>query len=200
MRELIFSLPYKLLKNMIDLIYEEAEERMLKSVDALRIAFTKVRTGRAHTSLLDQITVPYYGSNTPLSQVANVTVIDSRTLGVTPWEKPMVSTIEKAIMNSDLGLNPSSAGTLIRIPLPPMTEERRRDLTRIVKNEAESGRVSVRNARRDSNTQLKNMVKDKDISEDDERRAHDLVQKMTDKYIALIESILEEKEKELMEV
>jgi len=200
MRGLIFSLPYKLLKNMIDLIYEEAEERMLKSVDALRIAFTKVRTGRAHTSLLDQITVPYYGSNTPLSQVANVTVIDSRTLGVTPWEKPMVSTIEKAIMNSDLGLNPSSAGTLIRIPLPPMTEERRRDLTRIVKNEAESGRVSVRNARRDSNTQLKNMVKDKDISEDDERRAHDLVQKMTDKYIALIESILEEKEKELMEV
>ena len=200
MRELIFSLPYKLLKNMIDLIYEEAEERMQKSVDALRTAFTKVRTGRAHTSLLDHITVSYYGSNTPLSQVANVMVIDSRTLGITPWEKPMVSTIEKAIMDSDLGLNPSSAGTLIRIPLPPMTEERRRDLTRIVKNEAEGGRVSVRNARRDSNTQLKNMVKDKDISEDDERRAHDVVQKMTDKYIAQIESILEEKEKELMEV
>ncbi len=185
---------------MIELIYEEAEERMQKSVESLRVAFTKVRTGRAHTSLLDHITVPYYGSDTPLTQMANVTVIDSRTLGVTPWEKNMVSTIEKAIMDSDLGLNPASAGTLIRIPLPPMTEDRRRDLTRVVKNEAEGGRVAVRNIRRDSNTQLKNMVKDKDISEDDERRAHEIVQKMTDKYIAQIETILDEKEKELMEV
>jgi ribosome recycling factor len=185
---------------MIDLIYEEAEDRMQKSVEALRVAFTKVRTGRAHTSLLDHVSVPYYGSDTPLSQVANVTVLDSRTLGITPWEKQMVSTIEKAIIDSGLGLNPSSAGTLIRIPLPPMTEDRRRDLTRVVKNEAEGGRVAVRNIRRDSNAQLKNMVKDKDISEDDERQALDVVQKMTDKYIGQIETILEEKEKELMEV
>jgi len=185
---------------MIDMVHDDADEHMQKSVNSLEANFIKIRTGRAHTSLLDHITVPYYGVDTALNQVANVSVIDSRTLGITPFEKPMVSTIEKAIMDSDLGLNPSSAGTIIRIPLPPMTEERRRDLVRVVRGEAENARVAVRNIRRNANQDLKNLVKDKEISEDDERRATEQIQKLTDKYIANIEKVLASKEEELMEV
>jgi len=185
---------------MIEIVYEDADERMQKSVTALRTAFTKIRTGRAHVSLLDSITVSYYGSDTALSQVANVTILDSRTLGVTPWEKDMVGAVEKAIINSGLGLNPSSAGMLIRIPLPPMTEERRRDLTKIVKGETETGRVSIRSIRRDANSQLKTLLKDKDITEDDDRYAQEKIQKLTDKFVAELESLLTEKEAELMEV
>lgn len=185
---------------MIELVIDDSKERMQKSLEALRTALGKIRTGRAHTSLLDHLTVPYYGSDTPLAQVANVNVEDSRTLTVTPWEKDMVQVIEKAIMNSDLGLNPASAGMIIRIPLPPMTEERRRALTKVVRHEAEAGRVAVRNIRRDGNQQLKNMVKDKDISEDEERHAGEAVQKLTDEYIAKIDDLLKKKEAELMEI
>lgn len=185
---------------MIEIVMEDAQERMQKSVESLKTALTKIRTGRAHTSLLDHISVPYYGSPTPLAQVANVTVIDSRTLGITPWEKEMVSVIEKAIIDSDLGLNPTSAGTLIRIPLPPMTEERRKEMIRVVRGETEQARIAVRNVRRDANNQLKTMVKDKDISEDDERRGEEQVQKLTDKYIAEQDAVLAVKEKELMEI
>jgi len=188
------------MSEMIDMVHDDADEHMQKSVNSLEANFIKIRTGRAHTSLLDHITVPYYGVDTALNQVANVSVIDSRTLGITPFEKPMVSTIEKAIMDSDLGLNPSSAGTIIRIPLPPMTEERRRDLVRVVRGEAENARVAVRNIRRNANQDLKNLVKDKEISEDDERRATEQIQKLTDKYIANIEKVLASKEEELMEV
>ena len=188
------------MNELIELLKDDGNERMQKSVESLRQDLMKIRTGRAHTSLLDHITVPYYGQDVPLRQVANVNVIDFRTLGVTPWEKNMVSPIEKAIQNSDLGLNPASAGTLIRVPLPPMTEERRRDLIKVVRHEAEAGRVSIRNVRRDSNTQLKNMVKDKEISEDEEHRAEEMVQKLTDKFIAEIDKLLAEKEAELMEI
>jgi len=185
---------------MIEEIQLDSEERMEKSLDSLRQAFTKVRTGRAHTSLLDHISVPYYGTDTPLSQVANVSVLDSRTLGITPWEKNMASTIEKAIMDSDLGLNPATAGNVIRIPLPPMTEERRRDLSKVVRQEAEGGRVAIRNIRRDANHHLKKLVKDKEISEDDERHAEEEIQKLTDKFIAKIDELLAGKEAELMEI
>lgn len=188
------------MSEMIDMVNDDAEEHMQKSVKSLEANFIKIRTGRAHTSLLDHITVPYYGVDTPLSQVANISVIDPRTLGVTPFEKNMVTTVEKAILTSDLGLNPATAGTIIRIPLPPMTEERRRDLVRVVRGEAENARVAVRNIRRNANQDLKNLVKDKEISEDDERRAADFVQKLTDKYIAQVDHILTVKEEELMEV
>lgn len=177
----------------------DASERMDKSIEALHREFKKLRTGRAHTSLLDHITVEYYGSDVPLSQVANIGVEDSRTLTVSPWEKPMVTVVEKAIMTSDLGLTPATAGTLIRVPLPPLTEERRKDMIRIVKAEAEQARVSVRNIRRDALHHLKDLLKDKDISEDEERRAHDDVQTLTDQHVAKIDEVLAEKEKELME-
>lgn len=185
---------------MIDEIIKDAEVRMGKSIDALHTEFKKIRTGRAHPSLLDQVHVDYYGAETPINQVANVTVEDSRTLAVTPWEKDMVSKVEKAIMNSDLGLNPSSAGTVIRIPMPPLTEERRRDLVKVVKHEAEQGRVAIRNIRRDANSDFKDLLKEKEISEDEERNAEERIQKLTDKYVAKIDKVLADKEAELMEV
>jgi len=173
---------------------------MSKSVASLRQELTKIRTGRAHTSLLDHITVEYYGSDVPLNQVSNVGVEDSRTLTVTPWEKDMVSKIEKAIMGSDLGLNPATAGTVIRVPLPPLTEERRKDMIRVVRNEAEGGRIAIRNIRRDAIHDVKELLKEKMIGEDDERRAEEEIQTITDKYIAEIDQTLAEKESELMEV
>lgn len=185
---------------MIEDILKDAGTRMKKSVESLETDFTKIRTGRAHTSLLDHITVEYYGSAVPLSQVAKINVEDSRTLTVTPWEKDMVKAIDKAIMGSDLGLNPSTAGTVIRIPMPPMTEERRRDLVKVVRAESEGARVAIRNIRRDANSDLKSLEKDKDISEDELRRSEDSVQKLTDQFVAEIEKVLEKKEKELMEV
>ncbi|WP_455384111.1 ribosome recycling factor [Acidihalobacter prosperus] len=185
---------------MIDDIHEDAHTRMRKTLEALKTEFSKIRTGRATPSLLDHITVDYYGTPTPLNQVAKVAVEDSRTLSITPWEKTMVAPIEKAIMTSDLGLNPASAGTVIRVPMPPLTEERRKDLVRVVRHEAEGGRVAIRNIRRDANNDLKSLVKEKEISEDDERRAQDAVQKLTDQYIAEVDAALAHKEKELMEI
>ncbi len=184
---------------MIDEIHKDAKVRMGKSVEALRHEMQKLRTGRAHTSLLDHITVEYYGAEVPLSQVANINVEDSRTLTVAPWEKPMVQVIEKAIMNSDLGLNPATAGTVIRVPLPPLTEERRKDMIKVVRHEAENGRIAIRNIRRDALGDLKELLKEKEISEDDERRAHDEVQKLTDSFVAKVDELLEEKEQELLE-
>ncbi|HFE37068.1 MAG TPA: ribosome recycling factor [Gammaproteobacteria bacterium] len=185
---------------MLEEIKKDAEIRMGKSIASLKQDLAKVRTGRAHTSLLDTISVAYYGSDVPLSQVANVSVADSRTLSVTPWEKEMVQPIEKAIMSSDLGLNPATSGTIIRIPLPPLTEERRKDLIKVVRAEAENGRIAVRNIRRDALSEAKYLLKEKEISEDEERKAHEQIQKITDKYIAQIEEILKIKEKELMEI
>lgn len=185
---------------MIEDIKQDAAERMRKSVESLKQDLIKIRTGRAQTSLLDHITVDYYGAETPLNQVAAVAVSDSRTLTVTPWEKEMVGPIEKAIMQSELGLTPNSAGTTIRIPLPALTEERRRDLIRVVKQEGEQGRVAIRNVRRDANSTIKELVKEKEISEDDSRRAEEEIQKLTDKYIADVDKALESKEKELMEI
>jgi len=185
---------------MIADIKKDAESRMQKSVETLKNNFTKIRTGRAHTGILDQVMVDYYGTPTSISQVASVTLIDSRTIGVQPWEKPMVAKIEKAIRDSDLGLNPASTGDVIRVPMPALTEERRRDLTKVVRGEGEDARVAVRNVRRDANNDLKSLLKDKDISEDDERRGQDEVQKLTDKYIAEIDKVVAEKEKELMTV
>ncbi len=185
---------------MLDDIKKDAGERMSKSVAALQQAFTKIRTVRAHTSLLDHITVEYYGSQVPLNQVSNVGIEDSRTLIVTPWEKDMVAVIEKAIMTSDLGLNPVSAGTVIRVPLPALTEERRKDMIRIVRHEAEGGRIAIRNIRRDALGDAKDLLKEKMIGEDDEHRAHDEIQAITDKYVAEIDKVLAEKESELLEI
>jgi len=185
---------------MMEEIKKDAETRMGKSVDAFKNELSKIRTGRAHPSLLDQVTVEYYGSEVPISQVANVSSEDARTLMVAPWEKDMVKAVEKAILTSDLGLNPSTAGTSIRVPMPPLTEERRRDLVKVVKNEAEGGKVAIRNIRRDANGDLKDLLKEKEISEDDERRAQDAIQKLTDKYIAEVDKALAVKETELMEV
>jgi ribosome recycling factor len=185
---------------MIDEIKADAKKRMDKSIDALKTELSKIRTGRAHPSLLDHLTVEYYGSEVPFSQVANVGIEDSRTLTVTPWEKSMVPVIEKAIMNSDLGLNPASAGTVIRVPMPPLTEERRKDLVRLVKAEAENSRVAIRNIRRDANSDFKDLLKEKEISEDAARKAEDDIQKLTDQHIARIDEVLAEKEKELMEI
>jgi ribosome recycling factor len=181
-------------------IKKDAGDRMDKSIAALRQELTKLRTGRAHTSLLDHITVEYYGSQVPLNQVSNVNVEDPRTLTVSPWEKGMVQVIERAIQNSDLGLNPASAGTVIRVPLPPLTEERRKDMIRLVRQEAESARVAVRNIRRDALGDIKDLLKEKMIGEDEERRAHDEIQGITDKHIESIDRILAEKEGELMEI
>ncbi len=185
---------------MIDDIKKDATERMGKSVDSLNHELAKLRTGRAHPSLLDHIMVPYYGSDVPLSQVANINTEDARTLTVTPWEQSMVAPVEKAIMNSELGLNPSSAGNIIRIPLPPLTEERRKEMVRIVRQEAEQGRVAIRNIRRDANHHLKELVKDKLISEDDEHRGEEIIQKLTDQHVKEIDELLEKKEADLMEV
>jgi ribosome recycling factor len=185
---------------VLDDIKKDAGERMAKSVVSLKQELTKLRTGRAHTSLLDHITVEYYGSQVPLSQVSNLGVEDSRTLIVTPWEKDMVAVIEKAIMTSDLGLNPISAGTVIRVPLPALTEERRKDMIRIVRHEAEGGRIAVRNIRRDALGDVKDLLKEKMIGQDDEHRAHDEIQTITDKYIAEIDQVLAGKESELMEI
>ncbi|KAF3981859.1 MAG: ribosome recycling factor [Methylococcales symbiont of Hymedesmia sp. n. MRB-2018] len=183
---------------MINDIQQDASVRMGKSIDALQKAFTKIRTGRAHPSLLEQIRVSYYGADTPLSQVANVSVEDSRTLKVTPWEKDMVKAIEKAIMTSGLGLNPNTQGVAIRIPLPPLTEERRRDLVKMVKHEAEQGRVAIRNIRRDANSEIKEALKEKMISEDEAHDGEEQVQKITDKYIRQAEKHLETKEADLL--
>lgn len=185
---------------MIDDIKSEAQERMDKSLEALSHNFNKIRTGRAHPSLLDGLKVEYYGSATPLSQVANINVEDARTLTLTVWDKSMIPDVEKAIYKSDLGLNPATAGEVIRIPMPMLTEDTRRGYTRQARAEAESGRVSVRNARRDAMSMLKELVKDKEISEDEERRAQEAVQKLTDEYIAKVEKMLAEKEADLMEI
>ncbi|MDX2478155.1 MAG: ribosome recycling factor [Gammaproteobacteria bacterium] len=185
---------------MINEILDDAKTRMNKSVESLNSELRRLRTGRANTALLDSIKVDYYGSATPLSQVANINVQDARTLSVQPWEKNMVQAIEKAILESDLGLNPMSAGDVMRIPIPPLTQERRMDLVKIVKSEGEGGKVAVRNIRRDAISHIKELLKDKDISEDDERRAEEQVQKLTDTYVASIDGLLKEKEDELMEI
>lgn len=185
---------------MIEDIKKDADTRMHKSIESLRQELSKLRTGRAHTSLLDHIHVSYYGTDMPLNQVANVGVEDSRTLIINPWEKSMVQPIEKAIMTSDLGLNPTTAGTVIRVPLPPLTEERRKDMVRIVRHEAEGARVAIRNIRRDANHHIKELLKEKEISEDEDRRAEDAIQKLTDKYVAKVDEILAGKEEELMAV
>lgn len=185
---------------MTDDIIKDAETRMGKSVDSLRNELIKIRTGRAHPSLLDQIMVDYYGTDTPINQVANVTVEDSRTLAVAPWEKQMVPVVEKAIINSGLGLNPATTGNLIRIPMPPLTEERRRELVKVVKGDGENAKIAVRNIRRDANSDFKDLLKEKDISEDESRQAEDSVQKLTDKFVSSVDEVIAVKEKELMEI
>jgi len=185
---------------VLDEIKKDAGVRMAKSVASLQQELTKIRTGRAHTSLLDHITVEYYGSQVPLKQVSNVGIEDSRTLIVTPWEKDMVQPIEKAIMTSDLGLNPATAGTVIRVPLPALTEERRKDMIRVVSKEAEGGRIAIRNIRRDALHDVKELLKEKMIGEDDERRAEGEIQAITDKHVGQVDKVLADKESELMEV
>jgi ribosome recycling factor len=185
---------------MINDINKDARERMGKSVAAFDTDLKKLRTGRAHTSLLDHISVEYYGSQVPLAQVANIAVEDSRTITVSPWEKPMVQVVEKAIMTSDLGLTPATTGTLIRVPLPPLTEERRREMIKVVRNEAEGARVAIRNIRRDAIGQIKELMKEKMVSEDEERKGEEAVQKLTDEFVANIDALLAKKENELMEV
>lgn len=185
---------------MIENIKKSATERMSKSIDSLRTSLNRIRTGRAHPSLLDNITLQYYGMDTPLNQVGNVSVPDARTLAITVFDKSMIGAVEKAILASDLGLNPSSQGTLIRIPLPPLTEERRKELVKVVRGEAEHGKVAIRNIRRDSNSDLKNLNKDKEISDDELHQAEDEVQKITDVYVKQVDDILADKEKELMEI
>lgn len=186
-------------RNVINEIRKDADARMEKSVEAFKNQISKVRTGRASPSILDGIMVEYYGAATPLRQLANVTVEDSRTLAINLFDRSLGSAVEKAIMSSDLGLNPSSAGSVIRVPLPPLTEERRKDLIKVVRGEAEQGRVAVRNVRRDANDKVKALLKDKEISEDEDRRSQDDIQKMTDAYIKLLDAALADKEKELMD-
>lgn len=185
---------------MLEKLINESTQRMEKSVEALKVEFSKMRSGRAHPSLIEHLMVSYYGSDMPLKQVANITVEDSRTLGITPFDKSMYSVIEKAILSADLGLNPATTGTVIRIPLPAMTEARRKEMIKLIKNEAEQARVSVRNVRRDANTRVKELLKSKELSEDDEKRAEERIQKLTDKFIAEIENALSKKEKDLMEI
>ena len=176
------------------------DQRMQKSVETLKMDLSKVRTGRAHTGILDHVMVDYYGAPTNISQVANITLIDARTIGVQPWEKKMVAAIEKAIRDSDLGLNPATQGELIRVPTPALTEERRKEMVKLVKNEGEDAKIAIRNIRRDANESLKKLVKDKACSEDDERRAQDDIQKLTDKFVAEVDKLLAEKEKEVLTV
>jgi ribosome recycling factor len=185
---------------MIADVKKNAEQKMQKSLEALKADLGKVRTGRAHTGILDHITVDYYGTQMPLNQVANLTLIDARTIGISPWEKKMGSVIEKAIRESDLGLNPATQGDLIRVPMPALTEERRRELIKVVKGEGENAKIAVRNLRRDANHHLKELLKQKEVSEDDERRAQDEIQKLTDKFIAEIDKLLAAKETDLMAV
>jgi ribosome recycling factor len=184
----------------METLKKDGEKRMQKSIEALKGELLKLRTGRAHPSILEHVMVDYYGSPVPISQVANVSVQDARTLSISPWEKSMVQAIEKALIKSDLGLNPAVSSDVIRVPFPPLTEERRRDLVKVVKAEAENARVSVRNIRRDINNELKNRAKDKVITEDDQRRAEDEIQKLTDRYVKNIDEICALKEKELMEI
>ena len=181
-------------------VKKSAQERMTKSIETLRADLAKVRTGRAHTGILDHITVEYYGSPTALTQVANVTLIDARTIGVQPFEKKMLNAVEKAIRDSDLGLNPSSQGDMIRVPTPALTEERRKEMVKLVKSEAEDAKIAIRNIRRDANEGFKKLVKDKACSEDDERRASDEVQKLTDKFVIDVDKLVAEKEKEVLTV
>jgi ribosome recycling factor len=181
-------------------VKKTADHKMHKTLESLKVEFSHVRTGRAHTGLLDDIKVDYYGAEMPISQVANVGLADARTITIQPWEKKMVPVIEKAIRDSDLGVNPATAGDVIRLPMPPLTEERRRELTKVVKHEAENARVAVRNIRRDAIHQLKELLKEKKISEDDERRAQEEIQKLTDRFIADIDKVLQQKEAELMAV
>lgn len=185
---------------MITDIKKAAEQKMQKTLEALKADLGKVRTGRAHTGLLDHISVDYYGTPMPISQVANINLIDARTIGVAPWEKKMLGVVEKAIRDSDLGLNPMTVGEVIRVPMPALTEERRRDLTKVVKHEAETARVAMRNIRRDANAHLKELLKEKKVAEDDERRGQDEIQKLTDRHIAEIDKMLQIKETELMAV
>jgi len=185
---------------MIAELKKTAEHKMQKSIEALKTDLAKVRTGRAHTGLLDHVMVDYYGNPTPINQVANITLIDARTIGVQPWEKGMGPKIEKAIRESDLGLNPAAQGDLLRIPMPMLTEERRRDLIKVVKHEGENAKVAIRNLRRDANNHLKDALKKHEISEDDERRAQDEIQKLTDRHVAEVDKLLAEKEKDLMAV
>ncbi len=185
---------------MISELKKNIEQKMQKSVEALKTDLAKVRTGRAHTGLLDHVMVEYYGSMVPVNQVANITLIDARTIGVQTWEKPMLGKVERAIRDSDLGLNPANMGELLRVPMPALTEERRRDLTKVVRHEGETAKVAIRNLRRDGNQQLKDAVKDKEISEDDERRGEDEIQKLTDRYVAEIDKLLAQKEQELMQI
>lgn len=185
---------------MIDDILHNAASRMDKTIEALKHEFAKIRTGRAHPSLLEHVKVSYYGNDTPLPQTANITVEDSRTLAVTPWEKSMVPAIEKAILTSDLGLNPSTAGSVIRVPLPQLTEDRRRELVKVVRHEAENGRIGIRNIRRDANSELKEALKEKLMGEDEEHSGEDKIQKLTDDFVKKIEKLLEEKEADLLSV
>lgn len=181
-------------------IRTNVEQKMNKSIEALKNDFTKIRTGRAHPSFLDNVHVDYYGASTPLSAVANLTLLDARTIGVQPWEKNMLNAVEKAIREADLGLNPSSQGDMIRVPMPALTEERRKEMVKLVKTDAENAKIAVRNHRRDANEQLKRLLKDKEITEDDDRRTQDFVQKLTDKYIAEIDKMVVAKEAEVLTV
>ncbi|QBY05532.1 ribosome recycling factor [Thalassotalea sp. HSM 43] len=185
---------------MINDIKQDARSRMGKSIDALKVNLNKIRTGRAHASLLDNISLEYYGVDTPLNQVGSISTPDARTIAITVFDKSMISAVEKAIMSSDLGLNPSSQGTLIRIPLPPLTEERRRDLVKVVGGEIENGKIAIRNIRRDANSDIKSLNKDKDISDDEARQAEDEIQKITDEFVKQADELAAAKEKELMEI
>ena len=181
-------------------VKKNTDQKMQKSIETLKNDLTKVRTGRAHVGMLDHVQVDYYGTPTHINQVANVTLLDARTIGVQPWEKKMIATVEKAIRESDLGLNPSTQGDVIRVPTPALTEERRKEMVKLVKNEAEDAKIAIRNIRRDANEGLKKLLKDKAISEDDERRAQDDVQKLTDKFVAEVDKLVAEKEKEVLTV
>ena len=185
---------------MINDIKKDAEARMGKSIESLKTELAKIRTGRAHPSILDHVTVDYYGSQVPLSQVANISIDDHRTLSVSPWEKQMIKAVEKAIMTSDLGLNPATSGMVIRVPMPPLTEQRRRDLSKVVGKEGEETKVAIRNIRRDANGDIKGLLKEKEIGEDAARGAEDAVQKLTDSYVAEVDKVLAQKEKDLLEV
>jgi ribosome recycling factor len=187
-------------QNMISDLKKSAEQKMQKSLEALKADLAKVRTGRAHTGILDHVMVDYYGSPTAINQIANITLVDSRTIGVAPWEKKMVGAVERAIRDSDLGLNPASQGDLIRVPMPALTEERRKELIKVVKHEGEGAKVAIRNIRRDANAHLKDLLKDKEISEDDDRRAQEDIQKITDRYVADVDKMLQVKETELMAI
>ena len=185
---------------MVEDIKKDAKARMRKSIDALKQELAKLRTGRAHTSLLDHVKVSYYGSDVPINQVASVSVLDARSLSVTPWEKKIIPDVEKAIINSDLGLNPVTTGDIIRVPLPPLTEERRRDMTKLVRSEAESARIAIRNIRRDANQHLKALIKDEHLAKDAEHKAESAIQALTDQFVTEVDEILKDKEAELMEI